>query len=183
MNGASSQLRSRSLRGFTLLEMVLVLVVLAVILAISVPQLRGFLAGSRSRDAVSQIVSLAQYAKARAAADSTVYRLNVDGSGYWLTMQQGESYMPVGTEFGRRFALPDGATVALTPTNGPTPIPNRTSGDQSPFDATGILFYPDGRTSAGVIRLTEPDGSVTLLAAMSPAESFRVVTPQEAAQL
>ena len=171
------QPRPRQPRGFTLLELVLVMVIRAGSLAIAIPSLRGFLSGSRARDAVSQIVSLAQYARARAAADATVYRLNVDGAGYWLTMQQGEAFVPVGTEFGKRFELPEGTTAKLVPTGA-----NSTAAGQ-PFDTTGIAFYADGRTGPGLVQLTEPDGTITLIASVSPTDSFRVVTPEEAARL
>ena len=171
--------------AFTLLELVLVMVLLAIMLAIAVPSLRGFLAGSRARDAVSQIVSLAQYARARAAADATVYRLNVDGAGYWLTAQEGEAFVPIGTEFGKRFELPEGTTVKLLPTGtaaGATPLAPAGGADE-PFDPTGIFFYADGRTGPGLIQVAEPDGTVTLIASISPTDSFRVITPEEAARL
>jgi prepilin-type N-terminal cleavage/methylation domain-containing protein len=179
-NVNSRQLRRHRPRGFTLLELVLVMVVLAIALAITVPSLRGFLAGSRARDAVSQIVSLAQYARARAAADATVYRLNVDGAAYWLTAQQGEAFVPVGTEFGKRFELPAGTKVKLVPTGASATSLTEL---QDPFDPTGIPFYADGRTGPGLIQVSEPDGTVTLIASVSPTDSFRVVTPEEAARL
>ncbi len=167
-----AQPRPAKARGFTLLELVLVMMLLAVMLAVAAPSLRGFTAGSRSRDAVTQVVALAQFAKSRAATDSKVYRLNVDGTSYWLTMQEGESFIPTGTDFGQTFSLPAGMRVELVPA-----IANRT------FDPTGISFYPDGRSDTAVFRLTDADEKITLLACPSPAESFRVVSSAEAAQL
>jgi prepilin-type N-terminal cleavage/methylation domain-containing protein len=173
------QSRDRTSGGFTLLELVLVMMVIAMIVALAAPSLRGFLGGSRSRDAASQIISLAQWAKARAAADSKVYRLNVDGRSYWLTVQEGEQFVAVGSDFGRRFVLPDGMTVSLVPGN--TSLMKLDAA--TAFDASGIAFYADGRTDTGLVRLAEPDGNVTLFAALSPVDSFRVVTPEEAARL
>ena len=178
--GAAAAARAASPPAYTLLELVMVMATLCVVVAVAVPSLRGFLAGSRARDAVSQIVSLAQYARARAAADATVYRLNVDGAAYWLTAQQGEAFVPVATEFGKRFQLPAGTTVKLIPTGAAA---TSATDAQDPFDPTGIPFYADGRTGPGLVQLTEPDGTVTLIASVSPTDSFRVVTPEEAARL
>jgi hypothetical protein len=58
-------------------------------------------------------------------------------------------------------------------------MPNNTSG----FDGTGVSFYPDGRTDMALIRLTGEVGRVTLLGCPSPAESFRVMSAEEAGSL
>ena len=57
--------------------------------------------------------SLAQYAKARAAAESRVYRLNADGDTYWLTVQDGGEFVPTGTDMGRTVTLPPDPRVEL----------------------------------------------------------------------
>src|SRR4051812_14899563 len=90
-----------SLHGFTLLELVIVMLVLAILTGIMVPALRGFLVSSRARDASTQILSLTQYARARAAADSTIYRLNFDlvNGAYWLTVQDQGTFTDLGNSF------------------------------------------------------------------------------------
>jgi prepilin-type N-terminal cleavage/methylation domain-containing protein len=175
MEAAQLQHRSWKAGGFTLLELVLVMLLIAVMLAMAVPSLRGFLSNSRSRDAVSQIVSLAQWARARAAADSNVYRLNVNATSYWLTMQDGEKFIPIGTDFGRTFGLPEGIRIEV--------IPLDTNISSDAIDASGITFYPNGRSGTGMFRLTDAAGATTLIACPAPAESFRVVSPEEVARL
>src|SRR5689334_7809781 len=81
--------------GFTLLELVLVMLLLTIIVATAMPSLRGFTGWSRMRDGVSQVVSLAQYARARSAAEAAVYKLNVSGRAYWLSVQEGEQFTPI----------------------------------------------------------------------------------------
>ena len=158
--------------GFTLLELVLVMVLLATVLAMAVPSLRGFAAGSRARDATSQLVALAQYAKHRAAAESRVYRLNGDGDSYWLTMQDGDEFIPTGTDMGRVFTLPPGLRVELA-----------AAGLTAAADA-GIEFHPDGRTDTARLRLLDDrTGAVTTIASPSPAEPFRVLSAAEADRL
>jgi Tfp pilus assembly protein FimT len=151
------------------------MVLLTVVLAMAVPSLRGFAAGSRSRDAASQLVSMAQWAKARAAADSRVYRLNSDGGTYWFTMQDGDDFIPTGTDFGRVFALPPEMRVELASTDF-----NAASGG----GGGAIDFHPDGRTDTVRLRLiNDKTGAVTTIAAPSPAEPFRILSPEEADRL
>jgi prepilin-type N-terminal cleavage/methylation domain-containing protein len=170
--------------GFTLLELVLVMLLLTIIVGTAMPSLRGFTGWSKTRDAVSQVVALAQYARARAASEAVVYKLNVSGNTYWLTVQTGEVFGPVQSDLGETFELPEGAKIELVPAAGgmrmtattmaPTPTP-------TPMD--GILFYPDGRTGTSLLRIIAPDGRPTLLGSPSPAEPFRVLSAEEAAQL
>jgi type II secretion system protein H len=165
------QFRPRS--GFTLLELVLVMMMLTIIVAIAAPSLRGFRGWSQQRDAATQLVAVTQYAKAKAAAEAKVYRLELDGTAYRVVMQEGPTYIPSADEFGRTVTLPDGVRVEI--------LPIRSSGGY--VDRTGISFYPEGRTDPALLRMTDSRGRVTLVACPSPAESFRVVSAQEAAGL
>ena len=170
-------------RGFTLLELVVVLLMLTIILAMAVPTLRGFVANSKERDAIAQLVALAQFAKARSAADAKAYRLNLQGGTYYLSMQQGESFVPLGSDFGRTFELPAGMRVEAMP-NAQTQARGNAGGDVvAPPSAAYVTFYPEGRTDTSLFRLSDAAGGVTLLGCPSPAESFRVVSVEEAARL
>lgn len=144
------------------------LVLLAVILGMAVPSLRGFTAASQRRDAASQLVSLAQYAKARAAAEARVYRLNTDGETYWLTVQDGEEFVPTGTDMGRVFGLPPDTRVEIESSD-----PEAAAG--------GINFHPDGRSDTAKLQLIDDrTGGVTTIACPAPAEPFRVISAEEA---
>ena len=176
--------------GFTLLELILVMLLISTMLAIAVPSLRGFVANSKQRDAIAQLVALAQFAKARSAADAKVYRLNLAGSTYWLTMQEGESYVPIGTDMGRTFELPSGMHVEAMPAGQQSQQQSSggTGGSSvvlpaAPGNADGVSFYPEGRTDTALFRLTDAAGNVTFIGCSSPAESFRVVSAEEAARL
>src|SRR5687768_2486798 len=102
-NASTPQPRAGTRHGFTLLELVLVMLLITTMLAISVPSLRGFVGNSRERDAIAQLVALAQYAKARSAADAKVYRLNLVGATYWITVMEGESFVRIGSDLGATF--------------------------------------------------------------------------------
>ena len=159
--------------GFTLFELVIVMVVVATLVAITMPSLRGFWSGSRSRDAATEFLAVTQWARAKAASEARIYRLLLDAANgdYQLTVQDGVDFVETGNEFGQLHSLPEGmrmevARMGLTP------------------DAVGqIDFHPDGRCDVAVIRLTEPDGTITTIASLSPAEPFRILTPAETQQL
>lgn len=164
--------------GFTLIELILVMLVLCIILGMAVPQLRGFLSGSAARDATTQVMALAQYARAKSAAEGVVYRLSFDLSNgeYWLSADAADGtgeFASLGNDFGQTFKLPEGMKVALERI-GTNTTTSRTA------SSSDIEFRPDGTSDAVVIRLTESFNNIeTLIAAPAPTEPFRITTAQE----
>jgi Tfp pilus assembly protein FimT len=158
--------------AFTLFELVLVLVMVSVLMGVAAPSLRGFLAGSRSRDAANQLLSLTSWARARAIADCTIYRLVIDpqSGAYGLLVQEGEQFVPTGTDFGQTFSLPDGMRLEFTRAD-------------HLMVGNWIDFHPSGRTDAATIRLTNTLNELTIIQCPSPAESFRILTNEEASRL
>src|SRR5579862_156578 len=80
--------------GFTLIELILVMLIACVVMAITAPSLRNFLYGRKTANAVSQIVSLASEARSKAIMDGRTYRLNVDTTAgtFWLDAQNGGDF-------------------------------------------------------------------------------------------
>jgi len=160
----------RGLRGgFTLLELILVMVIICTVLAMAAPSLRGFFASRQTTDAAAQMVALAQYARAQATAQGTTYRLNVDTQAgkYWLTSQTAGAFVALPSEFGRVFLLPEGTRAEW----------------ESPAEASAqgwVAFYADGRSDTAEIQLTGRQGEKVTVACVSPAERFHVVTAGEA---
>ena len=159
----------RSCGGFTLLELVLVMVVTCTVLAMAAPSLRGFFSSRKVKDAAAEMVALTQLARSLAASEGRVYRLNLDPSEgtYWLTAQRQGTYERARGEFGRVFRLPDGTRATWqTPALG---------------DVTGhVQFYPNGTTDPVVIRLKGPQGEVADVVCPSAAEPFEVRIAPEA---
>ena len=151
--------------GFTLLELVLVMVIICTVLAMASLSLRGFFASRRTTDAAAQIVALTQFARTRATANGNTWRVNLDveEGKYWLTVQKTGAFETIASEFGRVFLLPDGTTAEWV----------------TPLDADWIAFYPDGRAEAAHIRLTGRQGETADIVCASPAERFRVVSSSE----
>ena len=156
-----------SRRGFTLLELIVVLLVLSVLFAMAAPTMSGFGAGRQAKQAASQIVSLARWAREQAISEGRAYRLNFDpaNQAYFVTASNGAMFEPVPVEFGRVFTLPEG--VALTfeiPQVGGMPC---------------LEFLPSGRCQPGHIRVTSRNDQPTDLACLSATEPLRVVTADE----
>ena len=158
--------------GFTLLELIVVLGLVGVLLGLAAPSLRGFFASRQTADAAAQMLALTQLAGTRAAAQGTVYRLNVDlqSNTYWLSMQQAGMFVDLNCEFGRRFQFPEGTTVHVQ-------IPMVDS------SASYIEFYPTGRTEEAMIELRGRQGEIYQLICESATEAFHVVSPTEAQRL
>lgn len=149
----------------------MVLVLVSTVLAMAAPSLRGFVGGRQTAETAARVLSLTQFARSQAAAQGRVYRLNIDAKEktYWLTMQRAGAFVPLESEYGRRFQFPDGVSVRLE-------LPLRNN------NASYIQFYPNGRTDEARIELTGQQGEVLEVTCPSATERFRIVSPSEAGE-
>jgi len=144
--------------GFTLLELVLVMVVICTVLAMAAPSLRGFFASRQTQDTAAYLVALTELARSQAISEGRVYRLNLDPveGTYWLTVQGGGDFERLETEFGRTFRLPDGVRMELS------------------TDSGHITFQPTGRVDAAKNRLTARQGDRAFVNSTAATERFQV---------
>ena len=154
--------------GFTLLELILVMVIISTVLSMAAPSLRGFFASRKTDDAAFQIIALTKLARSQAITEGRIYRLNmdVDESTYWLTARDEGVFSQLNKEFGRIFLLPEGTSAELEKEN-------------EEIDEPYIEFYPQGRTETSTIRLTDRRGDIFEIACLSPTEQFRMVETEE----
>jgi type II secretion system protein H len=159
--------RSKS-SGFTLVELILVLAILALVAAAVAPSLRGFGVGRSNSDTATRILALAKYARSEAVNDGRTYRLNFDVNelAFWLTVQNGGAFQPAVGDFGDRYQAGDG--VARLQVDLPAQP-----------DGVYVAFGPTGRTDPVQIRLTDKLGGVIGLACLSATEEFRILRPEE----
>lgn len=148
--------------GFTLLELVLVMVVFCTVMAIAAPSLRGFWGSSETRNAAVQLLALTQWARSAAITEGYLYRLNIDAASgeYWLTVQQEEEFVPLGSEIGRIYTVPEAARVELSRLDG-------SSGNW-------ITFHPSGRLEPATIRIIDRRNEEILISSPSPTEAFQI---------
>ncbi|MFC1764538.1 GspH/FimT family pseudopilin [Planctomycetota bacterium] len=183
--GASPSIKHRtssiSPTGFTLLELILVMVILSTVLALSGPSLRGFFASRKTQDAAAQILALTQLAQTWAVNDGNPVRLSFDDKeqSYWLTVQKGGTYERLETEVGQMFFLPPGTEFDLDDLD----VPAEESGESGESGETFITFTPQSIVTPGIIRLIDRRGYVVKIISLSSTEAFFIeVLSQEESQ-
>ena len=153
--------------GFTLLELVLVMVIVCTMLGIAAPSLQGFFASRRTHDAASQIIAMTRHARSQAIIEGRIYRLNLetDEGSYWLTVMDQGVFRNLFNEFGRIFLAPDGTEIELEK-------------ESEDISQQYIDFFQNGSTETGTIRLTDRRGDVYEITCASPSEQYFLVVQE-----
>lgn len=150
-------------RGFTLLELLLVLLIIATMMAVVAPALRRLGQRSRLDAAAVLLVSLLNEARTRAITQGTPCQAVVDPSTRrcWLAARGAGGFARPAAAHGRVHALDPRLAFAWS---GPV----RPSGDFT------IQFEPDGRVQVGRITVSEGSGRSIAVTCRSPAEPYRI---------
>lgn len=157
-----------SSEGFTLLELILVMVILSTVLAMAAPSLRGFFGSRKTHDEAAQLLALTQFARSQAISEGIIYRLNFDTTErtYWLTSQRAGVFEELKTEFGYVFTFPNDITVELEDVD-------------KDEDEMFFAFTPQGTVTAGTIRLIDRRGLVLEITCPTITESFSIVEREQ----
>jgi len=158
----------RAAVGFTLFELIAVLVLISTVLAIAAPSLRGFVHGRQTADTAARMLALTHLARSRAVTQGCTHRLEIDveQGRYGLTMQQAGAFVEIEGSQGREHLLPIGVTARLVSEEEDEPL-------------ACVEFHPDGRCDAVTIELSGADGDVLYLTCTTPSERFRIVSEME----
>jgi type II secretion system protein H len=150
--------------GFTLLELIVVMVILATVLALAGPSLRGFFGSRQLQDTAAEILAMTQFARSQAISEGVIYRLNFNTTErtYWLTAWKKGSFLRLETNTGRTHTLPKDMILELD---------NLGRDDQDMF----VEFMPDGTATAGTIRLMERNGRTLEVACPTVTESYYII--------
>ena len=135
----------RAQAGFTLLELLIVILIMAVVVGFSVPRFSRTFSYLQLQVFAYDVAKLLTYASKRAVARGEMLRIHfdVEGGRYWLAHAQeaspeGESERIAG-KFGRISSVPE--AISLDPS------------------AREVAFYPDGRAVGTSIEVAfYPDG-------------------------
>ncbi|MGD0464131.1 MAG: type II secretion system protein [Tepidisphaeraceae bacterium] len=196
--------------GFTLIELILVMLIIAIAAGMLAPALGTFTAGRAVDNLSRQIVAVAQYAHAQAISEARTYRLNFDEGSrqFWLTADDGGgTFNPVKGDFSSRTTAPEGVRMQVQVTPQPNTnllLPQNVQQQQIPQSGTSlngqqagaagsimqnlhaqglyVEFQSTGRTDPATIVLTDAGGHTTQVACASPTEMFQVVPVQGASQ-
>lgn len=151
-------------KGFTLLELILVMLILSTVLAMAAPSLRGFFTSRKIHDTAAQILALTQLARSQAISEGIIYRLNFDTRErtYWLTAQQSGAYKIPQTGFGRKYELPKDMVLELE---------DVVQEEKDVF----LSFTPQGTVTPGTVRLIDKRGQALEVTCPTVTESFSIV--------
>ena len=118
-------------RGFTLLELILVILLVSILVALSTPQFRKTFSGLELKNTCFNISKMASFAQDMSIIEKTNYRFNIDfeSNRYYLTkviVLEGETkYTKIDGRFGKSFSIsPD---IRIT------------------GDFGSVTFFPDGK--------------------------------------
>jgi type II secretion system protein H len=155
--------------GFTLMELVLVLAVLAICAAVAAPNLRGFARGRRLPNTATVLASTARWCRTQALSEGVEYRLNFDTADgrWWVTKSDdtGSNFTSVAEEIGLEYTVPDGITIQQIAFQ---------SEAQTTADGTYIAFRPGGKTDPATITLASETNAVQVTCE-SPLATYHIV--------
>lgn len=157
-----------SARGFTLMELVLVMLVMAIVAAFAAPNLRNFISGRHATDAASEILALATWARSQAISEGRMYQLNVDPSAGTVSVSAEDdtgAMQPVESTVVDPVVLPTGTGAVRMDTDLP-------AGDNG---IPAAKFYPTGRVDPGSIHLTDDHNNVITITSDSASENYHIV--------
>jgi prepilin-type N-terminal cleavage/methylation domain-containing protein len=132
-------------RGFTLIELILVIVIFSAILGLSLPNFQGTQEGVLLRGTADNVVYAMRFARSRAVAEGVTVKMVFEPGGYQLKHAAADepgtepSFEDIPGRMGRRVALADGIEFKSAPAE--------------------IIFYPDGQIDPAVFSVTGKKGA------------------------
>jgi len=119
-------------RGFTLIEILVVMVIIALVMGMVATSMSRSISGAEARAAARNLVASLRYTRARAVLDKSeqVFEVNTEE----------RSYLAPGR---KQVQLPEGVDVTVTTARS----------EITAEDVAGIRFFPDGGSTGGHIEL------------------------------
>ena len=169
-------------RGFSLIELLLVLALLSIVISVSLPTLSNFFRGRTLDAEARRLLSLTRYGQSRAVSEGIPMRLWVDPENRTYGLEQEPGWDDIDAK-SVNLKLDDNLKVEVIRTN----VVKRLSAVASPLTSTGnvdtrqslpsICFLPDGsigESSLPGIRLSEKDGASLWLSRSQNRMSYEI---------
>jgi prepilin-type N-terminal cleavage/methylation domain-containing protein len=186
-------IRHSPARAFTLVEMMIVVVLIGIITAMIIPEMRGTYEDAVLRASGRDLVSLLNLAYSRAVSLNQVHRVLLDETGgrYILgrcIQHSGkeDEFVPLQNVAGSQGELNKHITMVfrkpgegLGEADNTAPPPPESGPDQGPPE-TAITFYPDGTADGGEIELTDSQGFQLVLRINPITAQVGVLTAEQA---
>ncbi|MBI4436824.1 MAG: GspH/FimT family pseudopilin [Candidatus Omnitrophica bacterium] len=153
-------LEMKSLTGFTFIEIMMVIVILAIFVSLTTPRFRTTYLDLELSNHARRLAKLLNYAQERAVIEGKTYRLQVDliEKRYWLTtesaVEEEGKFERLAGRYGRTTQLPFGISLE--------------------FEKEEIFFYPDGSSDPFTLSLRNEEGKQLMLKDGKPFGYVRV---------
>ena len=156
-------------KGFTFIELMLVVITVGIILGFSIPLFRRTLINLQLENLTQSIAKLMKYGQERAIVERARYRINFDfdEGKYWLTMESDSlsptKFQKVGGRFGRIYEVPNGISIEGTENK--------------------LTFYPDGRADKLSIYLTNQSQTTYTLTTQKNIWGVRILEGRQESEI
>lgn len=163
----------RTSRGFTLIELVLVMLIIGLLLAVVAPSLGGLLRSQRMDQAARTVAGMLNQARVRAAGDAKPYRIviDTDDNTCWLEVLTTAGFQRPESSLGKIIELGNEWTIEL-------------EGGETRGPRLMVRVEPDGLGELAQFTLTrEHDDEQIAVYCRTPTEPYIIGKPITPAQL
>ena len=177
----ASALTRRRLRGFTLIELMVVVALAAIVLSLAAPSFTGFLAKKRVEGVMTELATDLQYARSEAVSRNAPVRITFDTYCYVITAQPADGTTPTsscsqtttptlgtGATNVKQVQLKSGSTASF--------FPNSSLSWLELDPVRGVATFSTGATS-GSINVNSSPGSWQLQALLCTMGRVTVCSP------
>jgi prepilin-type N-terminal cleavage/methylation domain-containing protein len=208
MTSSSKPGRAATADGFTLMELILVMVIVAILAAAVVPTLTNFRIGRANANTATQLIALSQFARTQSISEGKVYRLVLDpdkGNYQLLAEDDSGAFAPASDDYGKVYDVDKGVKMQVLLTQAANvhmslPANVQQQAEQVPLsvndptvqtpntlmvnlrdvkDGTYVEFDPSGRTDTVRITLIDRLGSQVRIGCTNPTDLFHVLAANE----
>jgi prepilin-type N-terminal cleavage/methylation domain-containing protein len=158
--------------GFTLLELLVVMIIICIAFFALRPNFTGMIRGAQERTALRQLVSLFAAARAEAVAKGKLTRVIYDSftGAFHAEIQPDpeadrQLFDPLRLMGKSELRLPEHLTIDAIKIGGLT---------MSPADTQTIYFYPDGRTDGAAFLLVKDSGDTAVIEILSATGAVKL---------